>query len=74
MNYKNNFGKCPYCNGKLIPVYGTEDEFIVENFHLIKTNRKRRIVAYLQCKDCFKKQQVDDSFDGPWYDANKRCY
>lgn len=66
-----NFGKCPYCGNDLSPVYGTEDEFIVENNHLIKTGRERRIVAYLQCKTCFKKQCVDDSFDGPWYTPSK---
>lgn len=71
---KNRFGKCPYCNGELIPVFGTEDEFIVENHHLIKTGRKRRAVAYLQCKNCFKKQQVDDSFDDPWYDTKNNKY
>ena len=72
MNYNNKYGKCPYCNGNLIPSWGTEEEFIVEHNNLIKTGRKRRIVAYLQCEDCLKKQQVDDSFDGLWYDTNKR--
>lgn len=71
MNYKNKFGKCPYCGSDLSPVYGTEDEFIIKNSHLIKTGRKRRIVAYLQCEACFKKQCVDDSFDGPWYIPSK---
>lgn len=54
MNYNNKYGKCPYCNGSLIPSWGTEEEFIVENNHLIKTGRKRRVVAYLQCENCFK--------------------
>ena len=69
---EQGFTKCPVCNNnakweEYSSSWGTEEEFIVQNNHLIKTGRKRRIVAYLQCENCFKKQAIDDSFDGPWY-------
>ena len=64
---KLNFGKCPYCNGELRPIWFIEEETVVRSGHLMKTGRKRQAVSHLICEDCLKQQIVDNSFDGEWY-------
>lgn len=63
----NEFGKCPYCGGNLIPIWFIDEETIVQYGHLIKTGRKRRAVSHLTCEDCLSNQAVDDSFDSEWH-------
>ena len=64
---KVNFGKCPYCNGNLKPIWFKKKKKVVRSGHLMKTGRKRQAVSYLICEDCLEQQIVDDSFDGEWY-------
>lgn len=61
------FGYCPNCGYPLKPVWFIEEEYKTTGFGgLYRTGRKRRAVDYLICDACFKKQCVDDSFDGAW--------
>lgn len=63
-----DFGECPHCGGKLIPIWFTEEEMIVDEYgHMIKTGRKRRAISHLLCENCLRNQCIDDSFDGDWY-------
>lgn len=66
MDYE--FGRCPDCSGELMPVYFTEEEYVVEPSGIrYKTGRKRKAVSHLVCKVCLKNICVDDTFDGGWY-------
>lgn len=65
-----DFGNCPYCGGKLHPVWFTDEETQVIHGSLIKTGRKRRAISHLVCEDCFRNQIIDDSYDGNWYGGN----
>lgn len=61
------YGNCPECGYPLEAVWFTEEEYKVTYFgSQYKTGRKRRAVDYLICDVCWKKQCVDDSFDGAW--------
>lgn len=63
-----DFGECPYCGGKLIPIWFTEEEIVVDKYgHLVKTGRKRRAISHLTCECCLRNQPIDDSFDGSWH-------
>lgn len=63
-----DFGECPYCGGKLLPVWFIEEETIVDEYgHIIETGRKRRAISHLSCESCLRNQVIDDSFDGNWY-------
>lgn len=63
----NKYGVCSRCGTDLVPVWFIDEETKVTNGHMYKTGRKRRAVDYLECPFCFKKECVDDSFDGDWY-------
>ena len=63
---KHDYGQCSVCGGKLEPSWFVEEEYTVIDGRLHKTGRTRHAVDYLYCTDCFHKETVDDSFDGPW--------
>lgn len=63
----NSFGYCPDCGAPLEAVWFIEEEYKTAYGTMYRTGRKRRAVDYLVCQDCFTKQCVDDSFDGPWH-------
>ena len=60
------YPECPHCGNQMAPVYFTEEETKIKNGVLYKTGRKRRAVSHIECPICFKKECVDDTFDGPW--------
>lgn len=62
-----DFGKCPHCGGRLIPIWFIDEETVVRYGHLVKTGRRRRAVSHLTCEVCMRNQVIDDSYDGDWY-------
>lgn len=54
---------CPKCGEKMLPVWFTEKEYSKSGF---PTGRKRKACSHLECPNCFQKEVVDDSLDGPW--------
>ena len=63
----SKYGYCSECGAPLEPVWFTEEETKVVGGIMIHTGRTRRAVSHLECPDCFNKEAVDDSFDGPWH-------
>ena len=63
----DKYGICPECGHSLRPVWFIEEEYKTTSFGaMYRTGRTRWAVDYLICDVCFKKQCVDDSFDGLW--------
>lgn len=60
------YGRCG-CGGSLSPVMFEEQESIIKDGRLTWTNRYRRAVSSLDCRECFRSYPVDDTFDGNWY-------
>ena len=63
---ESKYGECFECGSSLIPVWFIEKEYITKDGIMYETGRTRRAVDYLFCPNCFNKECVDDSFDGPW--------
>lgn len=64
---QSQYGSCSKCGSTLVPIWFTEEEIKIVNGSMIKTGRKRKACSHLECSSCFKKECVDDSFDGKWY-------
>ena len=47
-------------------VWFIDEEYKTMQGMMYKTGRKRQAVDYLVCPVCYKRECVDDSFDGPW--------
>lgn len=62
-----DYGKCSKCGNDLYPVWFEEHETKVVHGSLIHTGRKRTACSHLECTVCFKKECVDDTFDGKWH-------
>ena len=60
---ESKYGKCVKCGGFLRPVWFIEKEY----YRGYPTGRKRRAVSHLECEDCLRNVNVDDTFDGDWY-------
>ena len=55
--------KCPSCGTEMEKIWFTEKEYSKSGWF---TGRTRRAVSHLECPECFTREAVDDSFDGPW--------
>lgn len=61
-----DYGECPKCGSKMLPIwYRAEEEKIIHGHRYI-TGRTCRAVSHLECPNCFHRETVDDSFDEPW--------
>lgn len=66
----NDLVFCPRCGSLMYPVWFIDEEEKLDSAgNLCKTGRVRRALSHFEC-DCGKKQNVDDSFDGPWVYKN----
>ena len=59
---------CENCGNLMLPIRFIEDEIKTEHGRMYKTGRKRYNVSHLECQICGKKEAVDDTFAGKWYE------
>lgn len=59
--------KCSHCGECMVAVTFIENEEKINNGYRYRTGRKRCAVSHLECPNCFHKEAVDDSMDGPWF-------
>lgn len=62
----SRYGQCPECGADMEAVWFIDEEYKTMQGMMYKTGRKRQAVDYLVCPVCYKRECVDDSFDGPW--------
>ena len=68
-----DYGTCPRCGGKLLPVWFEEEECTTGYGYLHYTGRVRTACSHLECVICSEKVCVDDTFDGSWrYKESKK--
>lgn len=70
----SDYGTCPRCGGKLLPVWFEEEEFTTEYGYLHHTGRVKTACSHLECAICAEKVCVDDTFDGAWMHKKIKVY
>lgn len=60
------YGYCSKCDNLLTPKWAIQSEYQTYRGIQTKTGRIRKAIAYLECKNCFHKELIDDTFDGQW--------
>lgn len=70
----NRFGHVPYeecpicsrCHSVMDPIWFREYEEKVYQGELRRTGRSRLLLSHFECPNCFRKEAVDDTYDGEW--------
>lgn len=65
MLYENVMPLCSKCGSRMeVEEYFEEREYDRKG---IPTGRVRTAASCLVCPNCFHKEVIDDTFDGPWH-------